>query len=129
MISPPCDIRVKGGEADTLRAGSQEVMHRAAWVSQQSLKQKGLGMQTFLCVEYVRIKRTMETNGLDNFPPLPHSHAHTQHRGSKGNGFFQDSQTSLSKVKRLPAPVGSEKYLSLSGLGSPEAPRGALGLH
>ena len=108
----------KGGEADTLRAGSEEVMHRAAWVSQQRLKQKGLGMWTFLCLEYVRIERTMKTNGLDNFPPLTHSHMHTQkHRWSKENGFFQASQTSLSKAKRLPAPVGSEKYLSLAGLG------------
>ena len=51
----------KGGKAYTLRARSEEVMHRAAWASQWSLKQKGLGMRTFLRTEYVRTKRTMRS--------------------------------------------------------------------
>ena len=88
-------------------------------------------MQTFLCMEFISTERTMRINVLETLSLHPHPTTCTPRStvGPKENGFFQDSQTSLCKVKRFPAPVGSEKYLSLARLRSPEAPRGALCLH
>lgn len=99
-------------------------MHRQLWVScaKQSLKQKGLGMWTSLCVEYVRVKRTMETNGQINFSPNPQFPRITLSiRGQKEMDFKILHQSEQSE--RFPALFGSEKYLSLAGLG--HQPRGS----
>lgn len=98
--------------------------------SQQSLKQKDLGMQTSLAWNRSKPKQQWEWTSHRIFHPTPKPpHTHPEALWVERKWILSRFPDQTVQREKVSGPAGSEKYLRLARLRSPETPRGALCLH